>query len=60
MSVRDSKAQKIHSDRIRRANRNRAGLAAKEKPTEKVAEHFRRKPYGKSTQPNEENETKGL
>ncbi len=45
MSCRDSKAQKIHSDSIKRTNRRRISYAALSKPTEKAAEHFKRKAY---------------
>lgn len=45
MSDRDSKAQKIRADNIRRTNRRRISYAAASKPTEKAAEHFRRKAY---------------
>lgn len=53
MSDRDAKAHRIHSESIRRTNRRRINHAATSKPTEKVKEIFRRKPYGKSNQPNE-------
>lgn len=45
MSGRDKNTKKIHADNIRRTNKIRSGLAAKTKPTEKAAEHFRRKAY---------------
>lgn len=60
MSNMDAKAQRIHSESIRRTNRRRINHAATSKPTEKVKEIFRRKPYGKSNQPNEKDETEGL
>ena len=48
MSSLDRNVKKIHFDNIRRTNRIRAGLAAKEKPTEKAEEIFRRKAYQKN------------
>ena len=47
MSDLDKNVKRIHSDNIRRTCKIRAGLAAKDKPTEKAAEIFRRKAYEK-------------
>jgi hypothetical protein len=49
MSCREAKAQKIHSDNIKRTNRRRISYAAVSKPTEKAAEIFRRKAYTHET-----------
>lgn len=59
MSSRDRNEKKIHADNIRRTNNIRIGLASKEKPTEKVKEYFRRKPYGKSEQTNADGKKEG-
>lgn len=45
MSNLDRKVKKIHFCNIRRTNKIRSGRAAKEKPTEKTEEIFRRKAY---------------
>ena len=45
MSVRDAKAQRIHSENIKRTNIRRISAAASSKPTEKALEHFRIKAY---------------